>query len=691
MHSNAVLVLALAAAAGQAAAYPALGPNARRAAFDAFGPAGAPSAPSASGTPAVPVPPNAAAVAPPSTSSAVATTSTTGTGTGPLTNANTNVLANTGTPGAPAAPAPGGLNLDAIMDAIEQAIGDLDGAAPGTPGTPGTAAQQQQKRDAAKDHRRQQIKAQLGAHPKRDAAAPEDSEALNLGGLFKAGTSIVSGIASLFGGGDSSDQNQRRELLELLARDAATPDDESGALGIDTIFKVGSALFHGAESLFGGSSQQQRREVLEVLARGVDSGALDLHALLQSKIPIEHGPIMQQARASDLSYLNGKIYQNQAIPRPLGPQDFLGRNQARDESGALDLASLQKEINDHQAVQRPQDLFGSLQAQRRDAPADSEALNLGGLFKAGTSIVSGIASLFGGGDSSDQNQRRELLELLARDATAAPGDESGALGIDTIFKVGSALFHGAESLFGGSSQQQRREVFEILARSGESGAVDIQKLIQQIRANAPPPSLTHAGFTSRDATAQDGDDSGALGLSTIVNVGTDIFKGVESLFGGSSNQQQRRELLELLARDAAAQDGDDSGALGLSTIVNVGSDIFKGVESIFGGGSDNQQQKRELLELLARDAAAAQGTDESGALGIDTLFKVGSALFHGAESLFGGSSSSGQSSKRAPEPFVIPPGSSFHPAPINDFPNGFHPLMLATAAPAQARSLNDLD
>ena len=61
----------------------------------------------------------------------------------------------------------------------------------------------------------------------------EDSEALSLGGLFKAGTSIVSGIASLFGG-DGGDQNQRRELLELLARDA---DDESGAINFLNFIK----------------------------------------------------------------------------------------------------------------------------------------------------------------------------------------------------------------------------------------------------------------------------------------------------------------------------------------------------------------------------------------------------------------------------------------------------------------------
>ena len=54
-----------------------------------------------------------------------------------------------------------------------------------------------------------------------------------------------------------------------------------------------------------------------MLARDVDSGALDLHALLQSTLPVEHGPIRaQQARAVDLKSLQEEINEHQAVLRP---------------------------------------------------------------------------------------------------------------------------------------------------------------------------------------------------------------------------------------------------------------------------------------------------------------------------------------------------------------------------------------
>lgn len=150
-------------------------------------------------------------------------------------------------------------------------------------------------------------------------------------------------------------------------------------------------------------------------------------------------------------------------------------------------------------------------------------------------------------------------------------------------------------------------------------------------------------------------------------------------------------------RDGAPQpEGGDSEALGLDTVFKVGKAIFHGAEALFGcvplprprlgqtatdrigrsGSSDSSnQQKREFLTLLARDAAAA-AADPSGseALGLDTIFKVGKAVFHGAEALFGGGDSSSQSSKRAP--FGVAPGAGF-PVPAETgtlAPNdGMHP------------------
>ena len=125
----------------------------------------------------------------------------------------------------------------------------------------------------------------------------------------------------------------------------------------------------------------------------------------------------------------------------------------------------------------------------------------------------------------------------------------------------------------------------------------------------------------------------------------------EGVYSGN-NQQQRREFEEFLARAAAAE-GDDSGALGFSTLFKVGKTIFDIGKSFFSGGfvlslytqkmacvdegvcnSNNQQQRREFEEFLAR-AAAAEG-DDSGALGFSTLFKVGKTIFDLGKSLIGG-------------------------------------------------------
>jgi len=152
------------------------------------------------------------------------------------------------------------------------------------------------------------------------------------------------------------------------------------------------------------------------------------------------------------------------------------------------------------------------------------------------------------------------------------------------------------------------------------------------------------------ATADDG--SGAIDFKSIFSIGGDIVKGVEgisSLFSSNNNQQpqQRRELEELFARAAAAAD-DGSGALSLGVVkdaVSIGSDVITGIQNI--KDLFTNQQRREFEALLARELP----TDESGAINFGSLFKIGGDIVSGISSLFGGSSSNQQQqSKRELSP-----------------------------------------
>ena len=105
----------------------------------------------------------------------------------------------------------------------------------------------------------------------------------------------------------------------------------------------------------------------------------------------------------------------------------------------------------------------------------------------------------------------------------------------------------------------------------------------------------------------------------------------------NSNQQQRREFVELLAR-AAAED-EQSGAFGLFDFLKTGAKIIGGLIGgryfpvIFNNNkirlnrytNSNNQQRRELVELLARAAE----DDQSGAFGLFDILKTGAKIIGG--------------------------------------------------------------
>lgn len=166
-------------------------------------------------------------------------------------------------------------------------------------------------------------------------------------------------------------------------------------------------------------------------------------------------------------------------------------------------------------------------------------------------------------------------------------DESGALSlgsIASIASIGIPIISGIINHFTGGDQQQRREVLNLLTRD----------------------AVTTTASTSPLTT----DESGALSLgsiASIASIGIPIISGIIDHFTGG-NQQQRREVLDLLARDATTDTistipltTDESGALSLSSIASIASigiPIISGIIDHFTG--DNSQQRREFIDVLAR-------------------------------------------------------------------------------------------
>lgn len=131
--------------------------------------------------------------------------------------------------------------------------------------------------------------------------------------------------------------------------------------------------------------------------------------------------------------------------------------------------------------------------------------------------------------------------------------------------------------------------------------------------------------TSVNATSID--QSGALKLGTIASIASVALPFVGSIinhFTNNGQQQQARELEELLRR---AEAEDESGAISLKTIASIGSvlgPVAAGLFSHFTGG-DNQQQQREFVEMLARDVQAQEGSE---AFSFSDLKNIGSIAFH---------------------------------------------------------------
>ena len=100
-----------------------------------------------------------------------------------------------------------------------------------------------------------------------------------------------------------SNQQQSREFVEMLARAAA--DDETGSLGLGTIFDIGKGIFDVGKEIFGGNNNQQSREFVEMLARS-DDGAELLRRLSITDFKghplfLGHGPVVHPTREfSDL-------------------------------------------------------------------------------------------------------------------------------------------------------------------------------------------------------------------------------------------------------------------------------------------------------------------------------------------------------------------------------------------------------
>lgn len=150
---------------------------------------------------------------------------------------------------------------------------------------------------------------------------------------------------------------------------------------------------------------------------------------------------------------------------------------------------------------------------------------------------------------------------------------------------------------------------------------------------APIATPQSVPFARRDATSTGStsapiDESGAISLKTVASIGSfvaPLVGGIISHFTNNGQQQQARELEELLRR---AEAEDESGAISLKTIASIGSfvaPVIGGIISHFTGG-DNQQQQRDFVEMLARQ-------DGSEALSFSDLKNIGSIAVHVGEAV----------------------------------------------------------
>ncbi|KAH8100327.1 hypothetical protein BXZ70DRAFT_184555 [Cristinia sonorae] len=225
-----------------------------------------------------------------------------------------------------------------------------------------------------------------------------------------------------------------------------------------------------------------------------------------------------------------------------------------------------------------------------DASGASALGVIGDVVHIGDGIISGaqgIKNLFTG------HRRREFEELIARQAAADA--DSGALGLDTLFKVGKAVIGGISSLVSHDDGKKKgKRVFDedILAREDLVGLLareDVQDLL------------------ARQAT----DESGAINFGKILSTITSILKRDEEL------ELAMREEDGLFARQAT----DQSGAINFGKILSTITSILKRDEEL-------ALAMREDNELLAR-----QATDESGAINFGKILSTITSILKRDEEL----------------------------------------------------------
>lgn len=480
-------------------------------------------------------------------------------------------------------------------------------------------------------------------------AETDESAALSLGTIGTiAGFAapLINGIVNHFK--NNGTPQQRRDALTLEHLMARADPDDSGALSLGSaagIAGIGSAVIDVLHNLFGGSSFSQRRELLEALKRADadESGALSLGTA--GTIAGFLAPVINGA----INHFRGGDSQRREIAELFARADV-------DESGALSLKSAAGIAGIGSAVVDViHNLFSGNSNQRRElmdvlARADvdeSGAISVGTIGTiAGFAapLINGIVDHFKNNGSAQQ--RRDALEL--EDIMARATDDSGAISLSSvagIAGIGSALADVLHNILGGNGSSRRRELMEALARADtdESGALSLGTAGTIAGFLAPVINGIVNHFRGSDSGAQrrdvmsvedilaraatdlaTDDESGAISFSTLKNAGSLLFSGLGiasglgGLFGGADSQSQRRELMELLAR----ADEDESGAISFSTLKNLGSLIFSGLGIASGvgglvGGGDSQNQRRELMELLARE-------DESGALSLESAASIGS-------------------------------------------------------------------
>ncbi|GJE88250.1 hypothetical protein PsYK624_043330 [Phanerochaete sordida] len=354
----------------------------------------------------------------------------------------------------------------------------------------------------------------------------------------------------------------------VFARDAPAADasDDSGAISLKTVGTIGSIaapLVGGVIDHFTGDQQQRRDAPGE--GSDDDSGAISL------KTVGTIGSIAAPLVGGIIDHFTGDQQQRRDSSMDSFQQAMQGDAQGSSAQTAAQMQQMQQQMRG--AQQGPNQKVGA----RAEEDEDSGAISLktlGTIGSVAAPLVGGIVDHFTGGD---QQQRRELLSLLAREA--GDDEDSGAISLKTLGTIGSVaapLVGGIVDHFTGDQQQRR------------------------------------------DTQASDDDDSGAISLKTIGTIGSaaaPLVGGIIDHFTGG-DQQQRREILSLLAREAV--DDEDSGAVSLKTLGNIGS-IAASAAPLVGGivdhfTGDQQQQRRE-----------APGSDgDSGAISLKTVGTIGS-------------------------------------------------------------------